>query len=199
MRIDGPLFTALRMDGRRAKHSRRFLGFHLVVQTAGGVVRRGFLRLEEFWWASETTEALAGVIVNVIGEYGLRPQVIVTDTAANITKAAKLVAASLGERGEVELWPCTCHLLNPVQKAFVKPLALIKDATFLRDVFWRNTWDLTAWLPQKGCTRYAAPDGTEIRWSSFAHALETFLALREYMGEFLASNPSIAGRIVAAH
>jgi hypothetical protein len=162
MIIDEPLFTALQLDGWKMPNTpRRFLGLHLVVQTAGGVVHGVFLLLEELW-ARESAEALAEIILSEIGEYGLHPQVKVTDTAGNITKAAKLVAAAVGGRGEVEVWPWTCRLLNLVQKAFVTPLALIKEATFLRGLFWRNTWDFAAWLRQKASTRYAAPDWTEI-------------------------------------
>jgi hypothetical protein len=60
----------------------------------------------------------------------------------------------------------------------------------------------TPGISRHGCdrraARYAAPDGTGIRWSSFDHALQAFLALQEYTGEFVALNPSIAGKLEAA-
>jgi hypothetical protein len=61
--IDGPLFAALQIDVWKMPNTpRRFLGLHLVVQTAAGVVHRVFLRLEVFLRASGSAEALTEVI-----------------------------------------------------------------------------------------------------------------------------------------
>jgi hypothetical protein len=130
---------------------------------------------------------IASELEHLLDECDLAPTACVTDTDSSEIEAAGILSNRQKGKGKPGLtwFPCICHLLNLVLKAFLKAgVVNLKPLKHLINALGHSTvFTAICRAAKKKRTKLAQP--TKIRWASHAEMVQSIIDLRDELADFI--------------